>query len=209
MRSILTCALLAMLVVPTLAEEPVKSAGPPDIEVVKFQVSVQKPVGAGSPVPRADPGSVEQRHIDNGGRPERVSGGLPLGERAPNDRTPRPTDTSTPRYDRQGNVNQGSDSYWVEGGEIDDYIFYASLTLKNKGEKTVKAVKWAYVVFDARKEKRAEARNIREQKEDSARRNRNASERGQADEIGEKVRDTRSALCGWLKLEAPVISKLK
>jgi hypothetical protein len=142
-----------MLVVPALAQDTKESDGPPDIEVVKFQVSVQKPLNAGSPIPKADPASVQQRHIDEGGRPERVSGGLPLGERAPGDRTPRPTDTSTPRYDRQGNVNQGSDSYWADGAEIDAYIFYASLTLKNNGEKTVKSVKWAYVVFDAQKKK--------------------------------------------------------
>lgn len=142
-----------MLAAPAFAQEPERPTSPPDVEFVKFEVSVQKPLGAGSPVPRADPGSVEQRHIDNGGRPERVSGGLPLGERAPNDRTPRPTDTSTPRYDRNGNVNQGSDSYWVDGAEIDAYIFYASLTLKNNGEKTVKSVKWAYVVYDSEKKK--------------------------------------------------------
>src|ERR1051326_2558158 len=87
--------------------------GAPDVEVVKLEISVKRaPNLEETPVPRADPGSVEQRHTDfNVTGPPQDSMGLGSNGTRNGSAAPRagstPTDTTTPRYDRTGRVNQG------------------------------------------------------------------------------------------------------
>ena len=164
----LSIALLAAVVAfAGTAQEPVA----PGIEIVKFEVSLKRsPALEESPVPRADPGSVAQRQTDFNlpGPPVDSIGIGSTGPRNSSGNAKRaPTDTTTPRYDRTGQVNQSSDAYWPTDGEDkkSPYDFYASLTVKNTGEKAVKAFNWDYVLTDPATKKEIKRYNFRGKKQ--------------------------------------------
>ena len=154
----LLIALLPLAALAQTADEKAASENksPQDVEIIKFEISVKRaPSLEESAVPRGDIGSIQQRNRDDNlsGPPQDSMG---LGSSTPranstgknNERAP--TDTTTPRYDRTGQINQSSDAYWPTDSEAQksQYNFYASLTIKNAGEKTVKAVSWDYVLTD-------------------------------------------------------------
>jgi hypothetical protein len=146
----------------------------PDLEIVKFEISVKRaPNLEESPVPRADPGSIAQRQADfNVSGPPEDSMGIgstsPRGGANTNGRkTDRPpTDTTTPRYDRTGQITQSSDAYWPTNGEDNKspYNFYASLTVKNTGAKAIKNIRWDYVLTDPATQKEIKRHNFRGKK---------------------------------------------
>lgn len=167
----LSIALLAVAAFAQSADE--QSA--PDVEIVKFEISVKPaPILEESPVPRADPGSVAQRQADFNvsGPPADSMGVGNTGPRSSGSgsgsKTSRaPTDTTTPRYDRTGQVSQSSDAYWPTNGEDNKspYRFFALLTVKNTGEKTIKAFNWDYVITDSATKKEIRRYNFRSKKQ--------------------------------------------
>ena len=150
--------LVTLLSSGALAQTPADKPDPkpaPDIEIVKFEVSVRRsPNLDASPMPRADMGSVAQRQVD-----QNISGpaqdNMGIKNNTPNTGSNKgmdrqPTDTTTPHYDRYGNEVRGSDAYWPTSKEdvSSPYDFFASLTLKNSGQKSIKGVYWDYVLTD-------------------------------------------------------------
>jgi hypothetical protein len=160
--------LVALISVAGAYQSPAENLGPksaPDLEVVKLEISVRRSANAdASPVPRADMGSVAQRQVDQNvsGPPQDSMGirnDLPSGGTAPKNPSPNsgstnrgmdrlPTDSTTPHYDNYGNVVRGSDAYWPQDAEANnsEYEFFASLTVKNTGQKPIKGFHWDYVL---------------------------------------------------------------
>ena len=169
MKVLVGSFLIALLPVAAFAQAA-EEKGAPGMEIVKFEVSVKRaPNLEESPIPRTDPTSVQQRQIDFN-RTGPVSDSVGIGNQAPRagGATTRPsvTDPTTPRYDRTGQVNQSSDAYWPTNGEDNKspYNFYASLTVKNSGEKAIKAVGWDYVLTDPATKKEIKRYNFRGKK---------------------------------------------
>lgn len=165
----LLIALLPMAAVAQTADETVTpDKGAPDVEVVKLEISVRRaPDLEASPVPRTDPTSIQQRQVDFN-TPGPIGDSVGIANQSPRGRSPKPsvTDPTTPRYDRTGEINQSSDAYWPSDREDSKspYNFYASLTIKNTGEKAIKNVSWDYVLTDPATQKEIKRYNFRGKK---------------------------------------------
>jgi len=125
---------------------------PPGLEVVSIEVSVRRaPNLEDKTVPKTDFGSVAQRQTDSGDIPRTSSG-----------RRPDVQSGYPPRYDQGEQVKQNHDTDWHAQKGGGPYIYIATLVVKNTGEKTIKAIKWNYLIPDAKDEtkiRRFEFRN--------------------------------------------------